>query len=586
MTTRDDERKDPAGPAAAVPPLRQRAEERAAVTGGEDLGAPSPEQAKDLLHALRVHQIELEMQNEELRRAQQELEASRARYFDLYDLAPVSYLTISTSGLILEANLTATTLLGVARGALVKQPLSRYILPEDQDIYYLYYKRLFETGEPQVCEMRMLRADKSLLWVRLEAGLGTDPDSGAPVCRSALSDITERKRLGEQVRHQERLAAVGQLAAGVAHDFNNLMAAIGLAAQMLQQSPNLSDRERHYLGLISDRVDHSTRLIGQILDFSRRSYMDCAPLDLLPLVKQLLEALERTLPQGIRLELTSDRDEYIVHGDPARLQQALMNLAANARDAMPDRGRLQFALSGRTVEPNAPPPLPDMVTGDWVCLSVSDTGSGIAPVHLPRLFEPFFTTKEPGKGTGLGLPQVYGIVKQHGGTIAAYNRPDAGATFCIYLPLLTIPVLEAEPHPGARAAPNAAATILLVDDDPSGRLVVTEILEELGYRVLPAASAADALAILGQNLAVDLLLTVLVLPGLNGLDLYEALRQQQPALRGLIMTGYGLVGASHGVFEQAEVDWIQKPFDIDDLSTKIRAVLAGTVSPVNRARWT
>jgi PAS domain S-box-containing protein len=705
---------------AARQALRRLAEEKIQADASPidvDLEALSAEEVRRLLHELRVHQIELEMQNEELRRAQGELEASRARYFDLYDLAPVGYCTLSEKGLILEANLTAAALLGVARSALLKQPLTRFILPEDQDIYYLHRKQLFESGRPQVCELRMVRQDApdSFLWARLEATVAQDDESGVPVWRAVMSDITERqqaeealrqlkefnesivqnvsegilmtdaqgivtfvnpalaallgyapeellgqpwqvmvppdqqaiaqaaderrtagqadryeltlqrkdapglrgaapetvtvlvsgsprfdaktgqtcgtlavftditdlKRLEEQVHQQERLAAVGQLAAGIAHDFNNVMAVIVLASQMLQQSPHLSDQNsRRYLAMIRDRADHATRLIGQILDFGRRSYMERVPLDLLPLIKDTIKLLERTLPENIRLELAHDRDTYMISGDPTQLQQALMNLSINARDAMPSGGRLQFALSSLVVHTGAPPLLPDVAPGDWACLAVSDTGCGIAPEHLPHLFEPFFTTKGPDKGTGLGLSQVYGIVKQHEGAVDVRSRPGAGTTFFLYLPLRALPALDVPLLPAAEPALGGTETILLVEDERVLREVVADMLEEMGYQVLAVGSGSQALTLLEQGQPIDLLLSDMVMPGLSGLDLYRALRRRQPAMKGLIMTGYALGGAGYEELLQEGMDWIQKPFDIDDLDVKIRTVLAGKVSPV------
>jgi len=228
--------------------LRRRAEEIArekAAPSAENLQALSPEETRQTLHELRVHQIELEMQNEELRRAQADLDAARARYFDLYDLAPVGYCTISEKGLILEANLTAATLLGVARGALVNQPFTRFILLEDQDIYYLHRRQLFETGAPQVWEIRMLREGADPFWARMDATVAQDAN-GAPVCRAVMTDITERKRAEEekekleaQFRHAQKAESLGRMAGGIAHHYNNLMGVVmgNLERSMYEQPP-------------------------------------------------------------------------------------------------------------------------------------------------------------------------------------------------------------------------------------------------------------------------------------------------------------------------------------------------------------
>ncbi|MBK9233826.1 MAG: hypothetical protein IPO15_24045 [Anaerolineae bacterium] len=204
------------------------------------------------------------------------------------------------------------------------------------------------------------------------------------------------------------------MAAGIAHDFNNIMGAIVLYSELLGKAQELAERSKHYLGVIRQQADHAANLIRQILDFSRRAPMQRAPLDLLSLTKEMVKLLERTLPESIRLAVKYDQREVIVHGDPTR-PQVLMNLALNARDAMPDGGQLTFSLTTLTLAPGQTPPLPDLGPGRWGCLTVSDSGAGIAPEHLAHIFEPFFTTKGPGKGSGLGLAQVYGIVKQHDG---------------------------------------------------------------------------------------------------------------------------------------------------------------------------
>jgi PAS domain S-box-containing protein len=503
---------------------------------------------------------------ENIRLFQQTREQAQ-RVQGILDTVPEGVLLLGAEGQVLLANPVAEQDLRLLAGAQVGDRLT-----------HLGERPLAELLAPpphRLCH-EVQAATRTFEVIARPIGDGLEPARWVLV----LNDVTQERMVRDQLQQQERLAAIGQLAAGIAHDFNNVMAVVVLSAQMLQKNPDLSDKDRHYLALILDRARHATRLIGQILDFGRRSYMERAPLDLLPLLKEMLKLLERTLPESIRLELACDRDEYIVRGDSTRLQQAVMNLAANARDAMPAGGRLQFTLSSLAVGTEAPPPVPDMPAGEWVCLAVSDTGAGIAAEHLPHLFEPFFTTKEPGQGTGLGLSQVYGIVKQHEGSIGVHSRPGEGATFSLYLPLLTIPAPEVKPAPAAEAAPGGTETILLVEDELTVRQVVAETLEGLGYRVLATASGAEALAILERGRAIDLLLSDLVMPGLSGLDLYRALRRQRPALKGLIMTGYALVKAGYAAFQEEGVDWIQKPFEIEQLADKVRALLAEKASPV------
>jgi signal transduction histidine kinase len=248
-----------------------------------------------------------------------------------------------------------------------------------------------------------------------------------------LRDVTEERKRQEYLQTQDRLATVGTLATGIAHDFNNIMAVISLYGQALTLKPDHPSRAK-YLQEITRQARHASALIAQILDFSRASKLERSHLDLTTYVKELVKLLRRTLSENIVITMDTGDGSYAVEADPTRLQQVLMNLAVNARDAMPDGGKLHIALSPMKIGPEQPPPLPDLLAGEYVRLSVSDTGEGIPAEVLPRVFEPFYTTKPRGKGTGLGLAQVYGIVKQHGGAVGVRSRPGE-TTFTIYLPM-------------------------------------------------------------------------------------------------------------------------------------------------------
>lgn len=406
--------------------------------------------------------------------------------------------------------------------------------------------------------------------------LTAGPHSGGKLL--VMWDVTAERTQQRYQQAQERLATVGQMAAGIAHDFNNIMGAIVLYAQMLRKSPNLTDRQQGQLATIQDQAHHATNLIRQILDFSRRSVMEKAPVDLSPLVKELIKLLERTLPENIRSTLDYDRNEYAVFGDATRLQQVLMNLALNARDAMPSGGDLRFALSVISTTPHQPPPLPDMTAGEWVCLMVSDTGAGIDAADLPHIFEPFFTTKFPGQGTGLGLAQVYGIVKQHDGFLTVNSQVKQGTTFIIYLPLFNSPQPLLQESKEDAVISRGSETILLVEDNPAMRQSVADSLEGLGYRVLCAEDGVAALEVLAQEegssgAGVDLVLSDLVMPRMGGAELTTALALRYPTIKILIMTGHPLNDGHQLLQQMGKGAWIQKPFKMDTLSDRIRDLL-------------
>ncbi len=391
-----------------------------------------------------------------------------------------------------------------------------------------------------------------------------------------VRDVTRQREAQEQLQRQERLAAVGQLAAGIAHDFNNLMGVILLQTQLLNRSVSLTPRERERLSVIQQQGRHAAALVGQILDFSRRAVLERQPLDLLPICKEQVKLLQRTLPEHIHIELTDEGGEYVVLADPTRMQQIVMNLAINARDAMPEGGNLSIGLAHLRLQQASALPLPDMTPGDWVRITVSDTGSGIAPEVLPHIFEPFFTTKEPGKGTGLGLAQVYGIVGQHGGQITVRSQVGQGTTFTLYLPAL---MEEAEALPAAMDEPLSGngELLLLVEDNEPLREALAEFLRTCHYRVATASSGEEALALLaaGNDEQPALVLSDLVMPRMGGKALLAALRGQGYRMPVIFVSGHPLDESELRLLaDQGVGAWLRKPFQMGEMVQAIARCLS------------
>lgn len=396
-------------------------------------------------------------------------------------------------------------------------------------------------------------------------------DETAPGWILMIRDVTQLRERQRYQELQDRLAAVGQLAAGIAHDFNNSLGAIVLFAQMLAENAHLTARQREGVEMIRSQALHATTLVHQILDFSRRSVIELAPLELLSFTKEILKLLERTLPETINLKLEYDQNRYMVKGNPTSLQQVLLNLAVNARDAMPNGGTLTLRFDKFNLREHDRSPVPDMHPGGWMSLAVSDTGTGIAPHLMHRLFEPFFTTKERGKGTGLGLAQVYGIIAQHSGFIHADSQPGQGSTFTIYLPVDAQDAITPSSSLEAPVSGGGAETILLVEDNPSTAQAVLFSLESLGYSVLTASNGEEALEQYREHPDdIDLILSDMVMPRMGGVELYRRIQQENPELRMIIMTGYPMEDDGRDLLEQGIVDWILKPFEIDVLDAKLR----------------
>ncbi len=386
-----------------------------------------------------------------------------------------------------------------------------------------------------------------------------------------IRDVTAEHERQAYLQTQERLATVGQLAAGIAHDFNNVMAVIILYTEMLLNTLQLPPQAERHLATISSQAQHAADMISQILDFSRRSMIERAPLNLLPLLKELIKLLQNTLPESIHIDFLHDLEEYIIYADPTRIQQAIMNIAVNARDAMPRGGYLIFTLTTLNIQTNESVPLPDMSAGSWLKLTITDTGEGIKEEHLPHIFEPFFTTKEIGKGTGLGLAQLHGIIKQHDGSIIVTSYPGTGTAFTIYLPLLnnkaTTPSV---PYPAHRAA-IGHETIMIVEDNPILRESIMQMLTHLGYATLEVSNGTEALSVLAEiETPPAIILSDVVMPQMDGLELSQAIAERYPEQKMLFMTGYPFQEDRAGM---GKVPWIQKPFDSDHLTTKLRAVL-------------
>ncbi|MFZ1614800.1 MAG: ATP-binding protein, partial [Holophaga sp.] len=433
-----------------------------------------------------MHQIELEMQNEELRQKQVELDLALQMYFDLYELAPVGYCSLSEHGLILRANLTAAKLLGAVRGSMINQRISYFIHPMDQDIYYRHNLHLVKTGEPQAFDLRLRRKDKTTFWAHLEASLAQNPGDHS-TCRLVLSDITERKETEAQQRHLEtllqqsqKMESLGILAGGVAHDMNNVLGAIlGLASTNLGTVPPESPAH-HGFATIIRAAERGGQTVKGLLSFARQTPAEERHLDMNTLIQEAARLLAHTTLAKIHLELDLAADLRPIRGDASALAHALMNLCVNAVDAMPPNGTL--TLRTRNVD-NA-----------WIEVLVEDTGAGMSKQVLAKAMDPFFTTKEVGKGTGLGLALVYRTIEAHRGQIDIQSAPEMGTRVSLRLPICE--PWDQTTAPAAKSLVNSdqrSLMVLVVDDDELIRCTMAPLLELLGHRAECVDSGEAAL---------------------------------------------------------------------------------------------
>jgi two-component system cell cycle sensor histidine kinase/response regulator CckA len=508
----------------------------------------------------------------------------------LIEASPLAIVTFNPDGVVTMWNPAAERIFGWSENEALGTRLP--FVPAEKQEEFLALRRRALGGEVFTePELHRRRADGSPIVVSVSTSPLRRPDGTIYGIMSILMDVTERKAAEESrarlsiveeqlLRQSEKMEAVGRLAGGVAHDFNNLLTAIsGYSDLLLHRLPDSSTLRRD-VEEIRKAGDRAAALTRQLLAFSRRQVLEPKVLDLNAVVARMEEKLRRTV--GGNVELSTDLSPSLsrVKADPAQIEQVILNLAVNARDAMPDGGRLSIATADAELSPAYAAAHAEVHPGPHVLLSVSDTGQGMSDEIQAHLFEPFFTTKERGKGTGLGLATVYGIVQQSGGHIRVNSAADRGSTFLIYLPRVEAPEDSA---PGAdlpllpRPSPGTE-TVLLAEDEEVVRGLAREILVGNGYKVLEAGNGREALLLSEAHRGgIDLLLTDVQMPKMSGRELGEQIRVLRPGLKVLYMSGYTDDPILRIGIMEAGIPFLQKPFTADELARKVREVLDSEV---------
>ena len=410
----------------------------------------------------------------------------------------------------------------------------------------------------------------------LLTSLGASADTIALGINRKLAEVAST-RLEEQLNHSQKLEAVGKLAGGLAHDFNNMLTVINGCCQLLSDSLAPDDKLQQYLELIRKTGDRATSLTRQLLAFSRRQILEPKILDLNKVAANMDQMLRRLIPESITLSAKLSPALKVVKVDPGQIELVLMNLVVNSRDAMPNGGRILIETGNVTLSEDYCRSHPDVTPGEYVMLAVSDTGSGMEEGVRARIFEPFFTTKEQGKGTGLGLSTVYGIVKQSGGSVEVYSELGMGTTFKIYLPISYGEASSSSVQIPSVKTAAGRETILLVEDDQNVRELVHAMLESNGYTILVAANGTEAIEIFErENEAIQLLLSDIVMPKMGGHELAERLRAKNPEIKVLLTSGYSDSALNLESLPGLPIHFLEKPFTPIALVRKVREVLDGT----------
>jgi two-component system, cell cycle sensor histidine kinase and response regulator CckA len=465
--------------------------------------------------------------------------------------------------------------LGWTAAQVARRPLADFVHPDDLDAVGASLETVLKRsgfGEP--IAFRIRHADGG--WRSVEA-IGNHPGDWDGPEQIILTgrDITARERLEGQLRQAQKMEALGRFAGGVAHDFNNLLTAIQGYTSLIMMDLAPHDPHREDLEEIRKASERAAALTRQILAFSRRHVIEPMTIDLNQTIMDLERLVPRLIGEDVAVVIALDPELALVRADPRQVEQVVLNLVVNARDAMPDGGRLTLETAGELVTESDPRASPDLPPGRYAVLTVSDTGTGMDPAIVPNIFDPFFTTKEPGRGTGLGLATVYGIVKQGGGHVEVETAPGAGATFRLYFPAATAESTVAAAPSVAGPGPRGSETVLLVEDEESVRVFASKALEKQGYRVLQARHGRDALLRLSEHDGpVHLVITDIVMPEMGGGELARRLAGERPEVPVLFMSGYtDDEVAQRGL--GTEQGFLQKPFTSDGLARKVREVLGG-----------
>ena len=495
------------------------------------------------------------------RRAEEGMRESEERMRQIFAHVSDALFIVDDSGIILDANPAATTLTGKSLDDLRSTPLGD-VLPElDSPVDDM------DDGHPRLTSLPAGTTGTRVLDIQSARF--------APGVRVyTVRDLTKQRQLEEELAQSRKMDAIGQLAGGVAHDFNNLLTVIMSYSSLLLGDIESTDPRRQDVQEISDAAERAAALTGQLLAFSRKQVMHTRPISINGVITGVEKMLRRLIGEDIELVTSLGDSLHLVNADPGQLEQVIINLAVNARDAMPNGGKLSIATSNAEVPPDSRRIGGSRSENGHVMLSVTDTGIGMTREIQQRVFEPFFTTKEQGKGTGLGLATVYGIVTQSGGEVHLHSQPNKGTTFRLFFPALATAAESVPAVAETSAAPRGDETVLIVEDDASLRALAARVLEASGYKVLLARNGVEALALCaGYQGKIDLVASDVVMPEMSGRPLVEKLAETRAETKVLFMSGYTDDDVMRRGVLDGRTTFLQKPFTATQFATKVRDVL-------------
>ncbi|NTU42184.1 MAG: PAS domain S-box protein, partial [Nitrospirales bacterium] len=501
------------------------------------------------------------------------LRKSEERYKTLFDTSPDAIVVFNSDFRITGANSAAFSLFAYSSFPEVEgRPIADFVVPEERARLAQDIRTFRELGYIRDLEYTLLKKDEALFPAWARASLLREPGGGPPSVMIVIRDLSERKKLQEQLFHAHKLEAVGTLTGGIAHDFNNILTAvIGFASLCKMEVEPDSPIAYHIDGIIA-AAERGSFITRQLLFFSRKQAMLLRPLNINDVLTAVQKLLARLIPENISLSVSTPKEALTVMADSTQIDQILMNLASNAKDAMPEGGNLSITTAPIVIDDEFVSLHGFGVPGQYALITVGDTGHGMDERTRSRLFEPFFTTKDPGSGSGLGLSVVYGIVREHKGYIDVSSQPGEGTNFRIYLPL-TDTAAEPSAEPVRLMAKGPAETVLVAEDDQALRKFFTMTLEKFGYKVLSAEDGEEAISVFSENRgSVSLLLLDIIMPRKNGIEAYKTIQAIKPTVKAVFVSGY-LRTSGEALRIPEGCDFLPKPVSPLDLVRKVREVL-------------
>ncbi len=529
-----------------------------------------PEKKLDLISAFSNY-ISVALNNAHLF---ERLRQSEQQYADLFEHSPDMYHLVNREGVVISCNQTEVQTLGYSKAELIGHPLSWLYPNEYRHNVLKTLQAAFEARqEIRDVEEHMMKKDGSVMDVSVNTSLVYDANNKPVLMRCVVRDITEAKKFEQKILQAQKIDSIGNLAGGVAHDFNNILTSILGSASIMLRRMDIKDKWRPFVEIIETAAKRGSSLTRQLLTFARRSTIEIHPIDLHKILEETIQLFERSVNPNIIVKRNLDSRSAVVSGDEGQIQQAFLNILINARDAMPDGGTVTIETDDfDSREERTAQGTNGAASRKYISIRFIDTGVGMTHDVQQRIFEPFFTTKEQGKGTGLGLSVVYGVVKSHDGYLTVQSETNRGTIFSVFLPQLPETVTLKQRKQSPRIV-GGSESILVVDDEDTVRETITAMLSDLGYVVRSAATGKEALNVLSKQRKFDLVLLDMTMPDMSGKAVFEKISRMKKSIRVLVSSGYTDEVLGDDSFANNVAGFIQKPYEIAEIAKKVRSVL-------------